>query len=96
MTITNNTGGGQPVSMDNLKAVKVLCEKYKKMFLLDACRFAENAWFVSQREDSYKDVEIREIAKEAFRLADGCTISLKKDGFGNIGGLLALNDDSSC
>ena len=94
MTITNNTGGGQPVSMENLKAVKALCEKYNKMFLLDACRFAENAWFVSQREDSYKDVEIRDIAKEAFRLADGCTISLKKDGFGNIGGLLALNDDA--
>ena len=94
MTITNNTGGGQPVSMENLKAVKALCEKYNKMFLLDACRFAENAWFVRQREDSYKDVEIRDIAKEAFRLADGCTISLKKDGFGNIGGLLALNDDA--
>ena len=94
MTITNNTGGGQPVSMDNLKKVKDLCSKYNKMFLLDACRFAENAWFVSQREDKYKDVEIRDIAKEAFRLADGCTISLKKDGFGNIGGLLALNDDS--
>ena len=94
MTITNNTGGGQPVSMENLKAVKTLCEKYNKMFLLDACRFAENAWFVSQREESYKDVEIREITKEAFRLADGCTISLKKDGFGNIGGVLAFNDDA--
>ena len=94
MTITNNTGGGQPVSMENLKAVKALCEKYNKMFLLDACRFSENAWFVSQREDSYKDIEIREIAKEAFRLADGCTISLKKDGFGNIGGVLAFNDDA--
>ena len=94
MTITNNTGGGQPVSMDNLKKVRAHCEKYNKMFLLDACRFAENAWFVSQREDEYKDVEIRDITKEAFRLADGCTISLKKDGFGNIGGLLALNDDA--
>ena len=93
MTITNNTGGGQPVSMENLKAVKALCKKYKKMFLLDACRFAENAWFVSQREDSYKGKKVRDIAKEAFRLADGCSISLKKDGFGNIGGLLALNDD---
>ena len=94
MTITNNTGGGQPVSMENLKAVKALCEKYNKMFLLDACRFSENAWFVSQREESYRDIEIREIAKEAFRLADGCTISLKKDGFGNIGGVLAFNDDA--
>ena len=93
MTITNNTGGGQPVSMENLKKVKELCGKYNKMFLLDACRFAENAWFVSQREDEYKDVEIRDITKEAFRLADGCTISLKKDGFGNIGGILAFNDD---
>ena len=64
MTITNNTGGGQPVSMDNLKKVKELCTKYNKMFLLDACRFAENAWFVSQREEEYKDVEIREIAKK--------------------------------
>ena len=94
MTITNNTGGGQPVSMDNLKKVKELCTKYNKMFLLDACRFAENAWFVSQREEDYKDIEIRDITKEAFRLADGCTISLKKDGFGNIGGVLALNDDT--
>ena len=94
MTITNNTGGGQPVSMENLKAVKALCEKHNKMFLLDACRFSENAWFVSQREESYKDIEIREIVKEAFRLADGCTISLKKDGFGNIGGVLAFNDDA--
>ena len=93
MTITNNTGGGQPVSMDNLKKVRELCTKYNKMFLLDACRFAENAWFVSQREEKYKNVEIREITKEAFRLADGCTISLKKDGFGNIGGILAFNDD---
>jgi len=93
MTITNNTGGGQPVSMENLKSVKELCTKYNKMLILDACRFAENAWFVSQREEAYKDVEIRDIAKEAFRLADGCTISLKKDGFGNIGGLLAFNDD---
>ena len=93
MTITNNTGGGQPVSMENLKGVKELCKKYKKMFLLDACRFAENAWFVSQREESYKGKNVREIAKEAFSLADGCSISLKKDGFGNIGGLLALNDD---
>ena len=94
MTITNNTGGGQPVSMENLKAVKALCEKHNKLFLLDACRFSENAWFVSQREESYKDIEIREIVKEAFRLADGCTISLKKDGFGNIGGVLAFNDDA--
>jgi len=93
MTITNNTGGGQPVSMKNLKAVRELCNKYNKMMLLDACRFAENAWFVSQREEDYNNIDIREIAKEAFRLADGCTISLKKDGFGNIGGLLALNDD---
>ena len=93
MTITNNTGGGQPVSMENLKSTKKLCEKYNKMLLLDACRFAENAWFVSQREEDYKGVESRDITKEAFRLADGCTISLKKDGFGNIGGILAFNDD---
>jgi tryptophanase len=92
VTITNNSGGGQPVSMANLRAVRALCDRYGKPLILDACRFAENAWFVRQREDRYADRSPRQIAEEAFRLADGCTISLKKDGFGNIGGLLALDD----
>ena len=93
MTVTNNTGGGQPVSMENLKAVRELCDKYGVPFFLDACRFAENSWFIHEREEGYESVEIREIAKETFRLSDGCTISLKKDGFGNIGGFIGVNDD---
>ena len=93
MTVTNNTGGGQPVSMENLKATRELCNKYGIPMYLDACRFAENSWFINQREEGYESVEIREIAKEVFRLSDGCTISLKKDGFGNIGGFIGVNDD---
>ena len=92
VTITNNSGGGQPVSLENLRGVRELCDRFDTPFFLDACRFAENAWFVKQREDGQAGRTPREIAMEAFRLADGCTISLKKDGFGNIGGLLAMND----
>jgi tryptophanase len=92
VTITNNSGGGQPVSLENLRGARALCDRFDKPLILDACRFAENAWFVHEREAGQHDRTPREIAEEAFRLADGCTISLKKDGLANIGGLLALND----
>ncbi|MDQ1402811.1 MAG: tryptophanase [Actinomycetota bacterium] len=92
VTITNNSGGGQPVSLANLRATRAVCDRHGIPLILDACRFAENAWFVVEREEGHADRSPREVAEEAFRLADGCTISLKKDGFGNIGGVLALND----
>jgi tryptophanase len=91
-TITNNAGGGQPVSLGNLKAVSALCKKFGVPFLLDACRFAENAWFIKVREPGQKDRTAREIAREVFDLADGCLVSAKKDGLVNIGGFIALRD----
>jgi tryptophanase len=92
MTLTNNFAGGQPVSMANLRAVRSLCDQHRVPLVLDACRFAENAWFVGAREDGYAGRTPRSIAQEAFALADATTISLKKDGLANIGGMLGVRD----
>lgn len=93
ITITNNSGGGQPVSMANIREAKKICSKYHIPLYIDACRFAENSWFIKQREKGYANKSIEEIANEIFSYADGATMSAKKDAFGNIGGFLALNDD---
>ena len=93
LTVTNNTGGGQPVSMENAKQVKEVCRKHGVLFVLDACRIAENAYFIRHREQGYADKTYREIAQEMFRLADAVIMSLKKDGLVNMGGFLSIKDD---
>lgn len=92
MTVTNNSGGGQPVSMQNISEVKNVCKENNIPFFIDACRFAENSYFIKLREKGYADKSVPEITAELFSYADGCTMSAKKDAFANIGGFLALRD----
>lgn len=94
LTITNNASGGQPVSMENIRATHALCQQYEVPLFFDACRFAENAYFIKLREPGYADRSVRDIVRQMFSYADGMTMSAKKDTFANIGGWLALNDDA--
>ncbi|MEJ2131639.1 MAG: tryptophanase [Gammaproteobacteria bacterium] len=94
LTVTNNSGGGQPVSMENIRGASQLCRRHHVPFYLDACRFAENAYFIKLREDGFGDRSVESIAREIFSHADGATFSAKKDGLANIGGFLAANDES--
>lgn len=93
LTITNNSGGGQPVSLANIKAVSAFCADKGLPLIFDACRFAENAWFIKRREAGYADKSIKEIAREIFALGNGCTMSAKKDALVNMGGFLCLDND---
>ncbi len=93
LTLTNNSGGGQPVSLANVKAVSAICRRHGIPFYIDACRFAENAYLIKLREEGQRERSVKEIVQEIFSYADGCTFSAKKDGLANIGGALSTNDD---